>query len=124
MILYEEKRKILNEMARVGFTSDSYEIYVRTNDSGNIPHFHYWDTLTKGDVFHTCIRIDSPEYFHHTGKEDELNSKQKKSLIQFLLKQHSTLGISNWKYLIALWNDNNSDVYVDIDSEMPDYSTL
>ena len=66
----------LTEMARIGFTDDMYEIYINTDDPGNIPHFHY-RKANKWSEFHTCIKIASAEYFHHTGKEDVLNSKQR-----------------------------------------------
>ena len=122
-VIKESKDKILNEMARVGFTPDGYEIYVRTDDSGNIPHFHYWDRGTKGDIFHTCIRLDSPSYFHHTGKEDKLNSKQKKELVDFLESSYRT-GISMWEHILMLWNDNNSSVVINEDTKMPNYMLL
>lgn len=117
------KEQILNEMARIGFTDDGYEVYIRTDDSGNIPHFHYWDRETKGDQFNTCIRIDVPEYFHHTGKEDVLNHKQKKSLIK-LLNEKRTNGLTRWQMLLADWNENNSNITIDENQSMPDYTML
>ena len=116
--------KPLMEMARVGFF-DEYEIYIHTDDPGNIPHFHIWDAETKGNKYHTCIRIDKPEYFHHTGKEDTLNSKDKKDLVKFLnSKPKNKRYNTNWEYLVSMWNDNNSKINVDEDIEMPDYTKL
>lgn len=116
----------LTEMARVGFTSDNvFEVYVHTDDSGKIPHFHVWDAETKGDKFHTCIRIDSPAYFHHTGKEGVLNSKEKKNLVQFLKSSCKNKKFdTNWELLVFMWNLNNSDVEIDSMQEMPDYLKL
>ena len=115
-------------MARVGFTSDSYEVYVNTDDGGKIPHFHY---RLKNDwrKFHTCIKIEAPEYFHHTGKESVLNSKQISSLICFLkspvsLSQYSEKFSNNFELIIFLWNINNSDVIVDLETKIPDYYNL
>lgn len=115
-------------MARVGFTSDSYEVYVNTDDGGKIPHFHY---RLKNDwnKFHTCIKIESPEYFHHTGKESVLNSKQIRSLIRFLnspvsLSQYSEKFSNNFELIIFLLNINNSDVIVDPETKIPDYYQL
>lgn len=124
---YEKLREsMLLEMARVGFIDDKYEVYIHTDDPGNIPHFHIWDAETRGQKFHTCIRIESPEYFHHTGKEDYLNSSMRKELIKFLkskptkLKRYNT----NWEVVVDMWNANNSKANVPDDLPMPDYTKL
>ena len=116
--------ELLQEMARIGYL-DGYEIYIDTDDSGNIPHFHIWDRSSKGEKFHTCIQIKEPEYFHHTGKEDTLNSKQKKDLYNLLqLPYRKNINITLWQHLIMSWNDNNSNILVDENQEMPDYTKL
>lgn len=115
----------LEEMARIGFI-DNLEVLIWTDDPGNIPHFHIRDISTKGEKFHCCVRIDRPEYFKHTGKEDSLNSKQKKNLINFL-NSTSKLGgieIKNWDKVVMYWNDNNSNLILPDDLEMPDYNLL
>ena len=122
IIEYAESR-LLGEMSRIGYL-DSYEIYIRTDDAGKIPHMHIWDRNTKGQKFHTCVRLDKAEYFHHTGKEDELNSAERKKLVEFLKSKHPKFKMTNWKYLLIQWNENNSDVYIDEDSKMPDYRKL
>lgn len=124
---YEKLREsMLLEMARVGFIDDEYEVYIHTDDPGNVPHFHIWDAETRGQKFHTCIKIESPEYFHHTGKEDYLNSSMRKELIKFLkskptkLKRYNT----NWEVVVDMWNANNSKANVPDDLPMPDYTKL
>lgn len=120
-----EKQQLLTEMARVGFFSD-FEVWVHTDDPGKIPHFHVWDKNSGGGLFHTCVKILSAEYFHHNGKEDVFNTKQKKELVEFLKakpkksKWHPT----NWDFVLTTWNSNNSDVDVPEDLEMPDYTKL
>ena len=105
--------KDFTEMARVGITDDNYEIYVNTNDSGKIPHFHY-RKANDWAAFHTCIKI-----------EDILNSKQKKELVEFLKdKPKSKRYETNWDLLVEMWNLNNSDVEIDEGVEMPDYRNL
>ena len=112
------------EMSRIGFM-DEYEIYVHTDDPGNIPHFHIWDRTTRGKEFHTCIRIDKAEYFHHTGKEDILNSKDRKDLVKFLQSNPKNKRFNtNWEVVIDMWNFNNSDKEIDEDQPMPDYTQL
>lgn len=114
-------------MARAGFTKDNYEIYVNTDDGDNIPHFHY-RLKSDWNKFHTCIRLDSPEYFHHNGKGDVLNSSQKKNLQKFLsspvtLSRYKGKFENNFELLRFLWDINNSNVQSD-DWDLPDYTTL
>lgn len=117
---------LLLEMAKVGNFSDK-AIYVRSNDGGNLPHFHVVDSSTLGNEFHSCIKLLEPEYFIHEGKEDKLNSSEKKRLVKFL-KSNSTSkrfsSFTNWEVLVTLWNMNNSDRDIDEDAEMPDYTRL
>lgn len=116
----------LCEMARIGTTKDDYEIVIFTNDGGKIPHFHYRDANTRGRKFHTCIRLDSAQYFHHGGKRDILNVKQRKELVDFLLSnaEEEDEGYTNWMLLLREWNRNNSDVKIDRNSKMPNYKAL
>jgi hypothetical protein len=113
---------ILLEMAQIG-TFNKYTIIVWTNDSVNIPHFHIVDSSTRGEEFHTCIKIEKAEYFHHSGKEGVLNSKQRKSLVDFL-KKHFDEDTSNWEYLIMTWNANNSNMKLSKKIQMPDYTNI
>lgn len=113
----------LTEMARIGFTEDGYEVYVWTDDAGKIPHFHYRTKDKK--TFNSCIKIEVPEYFFHKGKEDTLNSKQRKMLINFLKSNDvDSPGDTHWTSLIKEWNRNNSDIRISIDTPMPDYTQL
>lgn len=123
---YEKLREsMLLEMARVGFIDGEYEVYIHTDDPGNVPHFHIWDAETRGQKFHTCICIESPEYFHHNGKEDYLNSSMRKELVRFLKgKSKNKRFSSNWEYLVSMWNDNNSKMNVPEDITIPDYTKL
>ena len=121
---YIEEAMNLIEMARVGYMNN-LEIYVMTDDPGKIPHMHIRDKATRGNEFHTCVRLDKPEYFHHKGKEGVLNSKQKRELKIFLESPNKMLeDKSNWEALLILWNMNNSDVEIDMQTNMPDYGLL
>ena len=116
----------LEEMARIGYTADSYEVYVNTDDGGNIPHFHYRKGTNGSYEFHTCIRIDKAEYFHHTGKEEILSSSQRKELVNFLNTKPSKSKSydTNWDFVKDMWNANNYNVEVDLNQEIPDYINL
>ena len=124
-------------MSRVGFLSEfSFEVYIRTNDGGNIPHVHIWDTGTKGKRFNSCVKLTSPEYFPHGGKyKDTFSSKQKDAFVEFM-KEVRTFSnkrvpaMTNYEYCCFLWNENNSNVSVEVQYDendnpiIPDYSQL
>ena len=120
---FELNERFFFEMAQIGGIDNNLVAYVRSNDPGNIPHFHIVDKSTLGSKFHTCVKIESPEYFHHTGKEGVLNSKQRKSLVNFL-NSLTPLEISHWEFLLLTWNTNNSNKKLRMDLPMPDYTKL
>lgn len=118
-----QDEKHIMEMASIGDIDSQLTIIIRMNDPGNIPHFHIVDKTTLGSKFHTCVKIELAEYFHHTGKEDTLNSKQRKLLVNYLSSTNRR-GLSNWEYLVTTWNYNNSNMNIDEDLPMPDYTKL
>lgn len=125
MYLYKKPNQEVLGMARVGFTPDRYEVYVNTNDGGKIPHFHYRDA-NDWNKFHTCIKIDKPEYFAHEGKEDKLNARQLRSLYRFLksgvtIPKYKDKFKNNYELICFLWDLNNSDVQLPEGIQMPDY---
>lgn len=114
-------------MARVGYSGD-LEVYVNTDDGGNLPHFHI-RLKNNWDKFHSCIRLDCSEYFLHVGKEDKLNSHQRKILQQFMedpveLPKYKSKFNNNWELACFLWDTNNSDVIIDDSVIQPDYRNL
>ena len=120
------KREIYGA-ARVGY-SGKYEVYVNTDDAGKLPHCHIRD---KADwsLFHSCIRLDTAEYFLHAGKESTLNASQRKQFQQFMegpvtLSKYVGKFDNNWELACFLWDINNSDVVIPEDTEMPNYLTL
>lgn len=124
----EDKEKVLNEMAHVGDINNELELWIRTNDPGHIPHFHIWDKNTDGNLFHTCLKLEIPEYFHHTGKEDVLNAHQRRDLMDFLKAEPKNSKFTNfktnWEKVVFQWNENNSKHTVDDEMPMPDYSKI
>lgn len=118
----EKDNNMLLEMAQIG-TFGKYTIIVWTNDPGNIPHFHVIDSATRGNSFNTCIKIESAEYFHHEGKEDTLNTKERKELLKFL-NSKDKWGEQNWVVLLKEWERNNSKTSIDINLPIPDYTKL
>ena len=116
----------INEMARIGFIKDKteLEVYVNTDDGGELPHFHVRDKATRGDVFHCCVRFDAPMYFPHEGKRSIMNGKQRKALVDLLNSVDKDSGKTLWWESLHEWNKNNSDVTVDLSTPMPDYRHL
>lgn len=112
-------RHSIYAMARVGYTSDNIEIRIYTDDPGKIPHFHF-----IGDGLDGCIRIGKAKYFPHGHHKSKLNTKQIRKLVKFLKSNHRNSNVSNWRYLLDLWNTNNSDVELSDDYPMPDYLYL
>ena len=114
-------------MSRAGY-SGNLEVYVNTDDGGNIPHFHLRDKV-DWDKFHSCIKILTPEYFEHAGKEDKLDSKQRKELSHFMNssvsnKRYADKFDNNWQLVCFLWDINNSAFEIPEGAEMPDYRQL
>lgn len=129
MNIWQEAKQLsekqgLIEMAKIGEIKN-YTIIVWTNDNGNIPHFHIVDSGTLGSQFHTCVQIEKPEYFHHTGKEGVLNSKERKELIKFFQSPDpdEVFG-TNWDVLLYEWNKNNNRKKISRNTGMPDYILL
>ena len=125
--LVKASKQDIEGMSRIGY-SGHLEIYINTNDAGKIPHFHI---RQKDDwqSFHSCVRIDKPEYFLHAGKEDVLNAKQKRELQEFMsspvtLSRYADKFTNNWELACFLWDINNSDVEIGLDVEQPDYTLL
>ncbi len=119
---FEINDEMLMEMATIGYVG-KFKIIVWSNEGGNIPHFHIVDTSTLGRSFHTCVKIEVPEYFHHEGKTGTLNSSQRKALVDFLKKPFDE-DTSNWEYLIMTWNINGSGKRLSKKMPIPDYTKL
>ena len=120
------------DMARIGFIeNDKLEVYVRTDDGENEPHFHIWDRSTRGKVLNTCVKIKTNEYFQHGGYQDTLNAAQRKALAVFMAsKPKSSRYDTNYELVVDMWNLNNSSMDVDVkydengDVVIPDYTNI
>lgn len=121
----------LNEMARVGWipvkSIGSIEVYVHTNDSGNVPHFHI-RKYGKSNNFEweTCIEYNSAKYFLHGKYKDKLpNSSISKELDKMLRTNNpKDPGRTYWQSAIVAWNSNNFGIELPFDLQQPDYTKL
>ena len=130
------KEELINgilEMARVGYlpvgsNKSQVEVYVHTDDPGKTPHFHVRKKSEHGHSFEwdKCIQFEKAEYFEHGDfhKGKLPNKKYVKMVIDLMKSVNKTWGITYWQYAVRMWNDNNSDVTLPDDLQMPDYSRL
>ena len=110
------------EMSTVGdFSKDKLTIRIFAKE-GPVPHFHF-DNEEK--EVHGCIRIDKAEYFSHGRHQAQLNSQQKKSLVEYLSApaDDAILTGTNWQFVLFLWNHENPQHKISF-IEMPDYTKL
>lgn len=119
-------------MARIGWVpsnaNKSVEVYVHTDDSGKLPHFHVRKASKSGKPeWETCVLFESPEYFLHGKSRDMLPSRKLSKQLDQMLREpnpNRRTGETYWETAINAWNDNNSDVQVPPDLDQPDYSKL
>lgn len=127
-VFYSGDERFL-EMATVKWGFDSIKLAVYGSE-GPIPHFHFYKGIapeksippnTKGGG---CICIEEAKYFVHSSHKATLNNKEAEHLIDFLRMQNKTFPeLTNWQYILGLWNDSNSDQkQVSLDLKIPDYT--
>jgi hypothetical protein len=108
---FEDNR--LDEMARVGFLSGEVEVYVHTDDGGNIPHVHIRDTATRGLQFETCVSLIKSAYFLHGHYRDTMNNNMARDFAVFMESPSRNKKYkSNYEYAVDMWNDNNSNTCI------------
>lgn len=127
--IHENER--LDEMARVGFLGNNYDVIVWTDDPGFIPHVHIRDTSTRGQEFDTCVMLETNKYFLHNGHVDKMNSRMCKAFDDFMCQPSRNVHYrNNYEHAVNLWNDNNSEAYIQIKEDedgniiMPDYTHI
>ena len=120
------------EMARIGFvpvgTTNSVEVYVHTNDSGKIPHFHIRKYGANNTFeWETCVKFEVAEYFIHGHYDKKIPDRK---IIKELDKMLRTIDKKDrnyrtyWEKSMDAWNDNNSDVTLPLDLQQPNYINL
>lgn len=115
----------IDEIVRIGYF-DIFEIIVYTDDPDNIPHVHVIDKETHGEKFNICVKLEIAEYFIHSKKSNnKFNSIQREGFDNFMSEKPSNKRYnSNYEYACSMWNDNNSQQYINETLEKPDYTKL
>ena len=119
----------INEMASVGRLPDdpSIEIFVHSNDGGNIPHFHVWKRKNSGyREWETCLMFQEASYFKHKKFHTDIKTSIAKEIDKFLRSPDPEFGgaVTNWQTAVAEWNRNNSSMKLVRNIQQPDYSKL
>ena len=124
-------REPLLEMARVGYMSGQFEVYVHTDDGGSTPHVHVRDKATRGHQFETCVELKRNWYFLHGKYKDMMTGDMVKEFAEFMeSKPRNPKYQNNYELSVDMWNLNNSveEVIPQYDSDgriiMPNYRTI
>jgi len=121
--IIREDGQLLLEMANIG-SFDGFVLYIYGSEDPK-PHFHLIKGQPKYPNFETCIEINRVKYFHHSGKEGVLNSKEKKHLIDFLNKKNKHfIDKTNWQMLVVQWSMNNTNFQISPKTKIPNYILL
>ena len=125
------QREPLNEMARVGYMSGQFEVYVHTDDGGRTPHVHVRDKATRGFEFETCVELKRNWYFLHGKYKDLMTGDMVKDFAEFMESEPRNPKYQNYYELsVDMWNLNNSveEVIPQYDDDgkiiMPNYRTI
>lgn len=106
---------------------------VCADENTECPHFHFFRNLKPDEEIPKvsisdggCLAIESPNYLSHGKRTERLNPNEVKGLIRFLKSINKTnTMITNWDYIIDLWNTNNPDQkQLQIGTPLPDYKSI
>jgi hypothetical protein len=99
----------LKETARIGFMGD-FEVFIYTDDSVHVPHFHVVDKMARGKEFNSCVVLENSQYLFHGNHSDELNPPQRKMLNDFMQMPCRNVHYrNNYEYAVDMWNMNNDE---------------
>ena len=125
-----EESQELHEMARVCFLPPSsvkgVEVYVNTDDAGNVPHFHIRKRSGENKYeWESCVMYTEPSYFNHEKHHVKLPGDYPRILNKVLKQKNKKIPTETyWQTAINMWNINNSSMDLPFDLKQPDYSRL
>lgn len=92
-------------------------------NEGTIPHFHVFRKEEDLESWRNgaCLFLTDNSYFDHSGNTETLTKDELAQVIGRLKETVKKRKISNWEYIVMLWNDNNPNYEIDYDTPMPDY---
>ena len=96
------------DIARIGFfgRAKEYEVYVKTDDECQVPHFHVRDIYTETD---TAICLLSNNYCKHPNKDvSKVKGYVLEQLYAFMSEPcRSPRYADNYEFAVIMWNLNN-----------------
>ena len=99
------------DIARIGFfgRAREYEVYVRTDDECQIPHFHVRDIYTEANC---AICLQSNNYCKHPQKENYAFRYDFGELLFAFMSEpcRSPRYADNYEFAVTMWDLNNKSV--------------
>jgi hypothetical protein len=130
MTLQERKAQTLMNAPRVGVMGD-YEVLIFMEDECFRPHVHVIDMATYGEVRDVCICLQDVDYAQHSVRPDACDAELRAQFADFMHQPSRNVHYRNhYEMAVNLWNDNNTQSYVQIQEDsagrllMPDYTHL
>ena len=125
--LVDKELRERRDIARIGFfgRAREYEVYVRTDDECQVPHFHVRDIYTEANC---AICLQSNSYCKHPQKENYAFRYDFGELLFAFMSEpcRSPRYADNYEFAVIMWNMNNhSDCSYQRDEDgysiIPDY---
>lgn len=100
-------------------------IAVGSNETRGVAHFHVfrnkvdWRNWKNG----ACLMFKKNKYFDHKDNSETLTKDELEVVMKCLKSKPAPdlIGENNWQFLISLWNSNNYDWKIDINTLMQEY---
>lgn len=114
---------MIDNIARIGFIGDEYEVFVKTDGEETMPNFHIKKKGIDDYSVSLSLSIENCRYLNNQGRK--FDKKLMNKLVKFLNKKcfSKILNCSNWQLILIMWNFNNPN-QVNDNSPMPDYMLL
>jgi len=89
----------------------------------SVPHFHVFRSEKDKEAWRNgaCLFFTENCYFDHSNNKETLTRKELDMVVSKLKEVNKKRKITNWEYLVMLWNDNNPDYEIDDEIPMPEY---
>lgn len=124
-------RREIYGMARIGWvpygSEKTVEVYVNTDDAGQIPHFHVrkYGRRHRFD-WEVCVVYESCNYFTHGRYRGTIPDRNIIKQLDTMLRQQNPIrpGRTFWQTAIEDWNANNSERMLPYNLVQPDYTKL
>lgn len=95
------------------------------DETGGVTHFHVFRSEKDLRAWKNgaCIMFKENKYFDHGDNSETLTKDEMSAMVKCLKSVPDTNlpGSTYWQYLIYLWNGNNFDFSIDINTTIPDY---